>query len=61
MRQYGYDSVKMDGTMSTKERDDVLHKFNTDPDCKLFFIQIDTGGQGINLQNANRIYIMSPN
>lgn len=61
MKRFGYNSVRMDGTMSTKERDIVLQKFNTDPDCHLFFIQINTGGQGINLQTANHVYIMSPN
>eukprot|EP00959_Pyramimonas_sp_CCMP1952_P417837 8754192-Pyramimonas_sp.AAC.1 len=61
METQGYLSVRLDGTMNTKERDRALYEFNTNPDCKLFFIQINTGGQGINLQQANYVYIMSPN
>lgn len=57
----GYTTVRLDGTMTTKERDQAVHTFNEDANCVVFLIQINTGGQGINLQVANRVYIMSPN
>lgn len=57
----GYNCVRLDGTMSMAERDGAVKQFKTDPSINVFIIQINTGGQGINLQVANRIYIMSPN
>ena len=54
-------SVRLDGRMSLLERKRTIQSFEEDPNIRLFFIQIDTGGQGINLQVANHIFIMSPN
>lgn len=56
-----FGSVRLDGNMSLTERDQAVRTFSTDPNVHVFLIQINTGGQGINLQAANRIYIMSPN
>jgi len=57
----GYECVRLDGTMSTTERQQNVDYFKSNDAIKLFIIQINTGGQGINLQIANHIYIMSPN
>lgn len=57
----GHTSVRIDGTMSIDERATAVDSFKKDPNIKVFLIQINTGGQGINLQIANRIYIMAPN
>jgi SNF2 family DNA or RNA helicase len=56
-----FNCVRLDGNMSLTERDNAVQTFSTDPNVHVFLIQINTGGQGINLQAANRIYIMSPN
>jgi SNF2 family DNA or RNA helicase len=56
-----FNCVRLDGNMSLTERDQAVRTFSTDPNVHVFLIQINTGGQGINLQAANRIYIMSPN
>lgn len=61
LNEHGYQCVRLDGNMSISERESVVRKFNNDPAVHVFIIQINTGGQGINLQTANRIYIMSPN
>jgi len=61
LEKEGYNSVRLDGNMSTLERDSAVTRFKTDPAVTVFVIQINTGGQGINLQAANRIFIMSPN
>jgi SNF2 family DNA or RNA helicase len=47
--------------MKAHERNDAVIRFQNDKDITIFLIQINTGGQGINLQSANHIYIMSPN
>jgi SNF2 family DNA or RNA helicase len=57
----GSNCVRLDGTMTMEDRNHAVETFKKDPDVNVFVIQINTGGQGINLQIANRIYIMSPN
>jgi SNF2 family DNA or RNA helicase len=61
LNKYGYQCARLDGNMSIHERECMVQKFNKIPEITVFIIQINTGGQGINLQTANRIYIMSPN
>ena len=61
LNQNGYKCARLDGNMSIHERECMVQKFNQDCEITVFIIQINTGGQGINLQTANRIYIMSPN
>jgi SNF2 family DNA or RNA helicase len=61
LAQIGVSSVRLDGKMNMNERNESVTKFKTNSTIKAFIIQINTGGQGINLQNANHIYIMSPN
>jgi SNF2 family DNA or RNA helicase len=60
LTQEGYNVVRLDGSMNIEERNIVIKRFKKNPDINIFLIQINTGGQGINLQNANHIYIMSP-
>jgi SNF2 family DNA or RNA helicase len=57
----GISCIRLDGTLSTHEREASINKFTTDDSVSTFVIQINTGGQGINLQVANHVYIMSPN
>ena len=56
-----FNCVRLDGNMSLTDRNQAVQSFSNDPNVHVFLIQINTGGQGINLQAANRIYIMSPN
>ena len=57
----GYRCARLDGTMTIIDRQKNVELFKQNDDIQVFIIQINTGGQGINLQNANHIYIMSPN
>jgi SNF2 family DNA or RNA helicase len=67
----GYTVLRLDGNVPTDERQDMVDFFNEsrrksgkpfDEMCPapVFIIQIKTGGQGLNLQQATRIYITSP-
>jgi SNF2 family DNA or RNA helicase len=53
--------VRLDGRMSLGERDKAVKSFCHDASVRVFLVQINTGGTGINLQVANRIYITAPN
>jgi SNF2 family DNA or RNA helicase len=57
----GITCIRLDGTMDMKQRGSNINRFTNDPCISTFVIQINTGGQGINLQVANHVYIMAPN
>lgn len=61
LKEINQQSVRIDGTMSIEERANAVEIFKKESTINTFIIQINTGGQGINLQNANKIYIMAPN
>jgi superfamily II DNA or RNA helicase len=48
------DFVRLDGSVPQKRRQELVHKFQSDPDCKLF-ITTNAGSVGLNLQAANTV------
>ena len=48
------------GGMTQKKRDEVVHSFQKDPDCRLMLAQIQAAGVGLNLQAADRVIILEP-
>ena len=56
----GYIVRRLDGSMNMEDRNIAVQEFTMLPEITVFLIQIATGGQGINLQIANHIHIMSP-
>jgi len=46
--------VRLDGSVPQKKRQALVHKFQRDPDCKLF-IATNAGATGLNLQAANTV------
>jgi superfamily II DNA or RNA helicase len=46
--------VRLDGSVPQRQRQDLVHKFQTDPDCQLF-ITTNAGSVGLNLQAANTV------
>ncbi len=52
--QRGVDFVRLDGKVPQKKRQQLVHQFQDDPECKLF-ITTNAGSTGLNLQAANTI------
>ncbi len=48
------DFVRLDGSVPQKKRQDLVNKFQRDPDCR-FFLTTNAGATGLNLQAANTI------
>jgi len=48
------DSVRLDGSVPQKKRQQLLHQFQHDPACRLF-LTTNAGSTGINLQAANTV------
>lgn len=47
-------------TGQTENRSEVIEDFRKSPEGSVFIIQIKTGGVGLNLQEASRVYITQP-
>jgi superfamily II DNA or RNA helicase len=46
--------VRLDGSVPQKQRQELVHEFQTNPECKLF-ITTNAGSVGLNLQAANTV------
>lgn len=57
LKSIGHESVMLNGKISSKAREVAIERFKKD--INFFIIQIDAGGVGLNLQNANRVFINS--
>lgn len=52
------DFVTMTG--STKNRQELVEKFQNDDECKVFILTLKTGGTGLNLTAADMVFIFDP-
>jgi superfamily II DNA or RNA helicase len=44
----------------TRDRSEVVERFQTDPDCNLFLISLKAGGLGLNLTAAGYVFLLDP-
>ena len=44
----------------TRQRQQHVERFQSDPDCPLFLISLKAGGQGLNLTAADYVFILDP-
>ena len=51
---------RIDGSVPKEERVRQIEAFKKSPSGAVFIIQIKSGGQGLNLQEATRVYITAP-
>lgn len=54
LRKRKLDFVRLDGSVPQKKREELVHRFQTDPDCRLF-LTTNAGSTGLNLQAANTV------
>jgi len=60
VEEMGYITYRIDGSVPKDERDRQVVGFKKSPLGSVFIIQIKSGGQGLNLQEATRVYITGP-
>ena len=53
-------TFRIDGSVSKEDRTTQLTNFKRAPPGSVFIIQIKSGGQGLNIQEATRVYITAP-
>jgi SNF2 family DNA or RNA helicase len=44
----------------TRDREPRVHRFQHDPDCRLFLISLKAGGLGLNLTAAEYVFLLDP-
>jgi SNF2 family DNA or RNA helicase len=44
----------------TRDRQQRVERFQTDPDCKLFLVSLKAGGLGLNLTAAEYVFLLDP-
>lgn len=54
LHRRGLDFARLDGSVPQKKRQQLMHRFQNDPQCKLF-ITTNAGSTGLNLQAANTV------
>jgi len=60
LKRAGISCVVFRGGMSMQARDDALKAFNTEPSLKVILISLKAGGEGLNLQVANHVFLLDP-
>ncbi len=50
--------IYLDG--QTRDRKSVVERFQNNPDCRLFLISLKAGGPGLNLTEAEYVYLLDP-
>ena len=58
LEEQGVDYVSMSG--STKNRQQLVERFQTDINCKVFLLTLKTGGTGLNLTAADMVFVFDP-
>lgn len=60
LRNWGWKMLRLDGSLNQNQRADLLHRFDSDPACRILIISLKAGGVGINLTVANHVFLMDP-
>ena len=58
LQREGYKFLRLDGSLSQKAREQLLHKFKTDPSYTLLLISLKAGGVGLNLVSASCVFFL---
>ncbi|CAE8583227.1 unnamed protein product, partial [Polarella glacialis] len=60
LKREGVSAAKVLGTMPLVSRNNIIVSFQTEPTLKVLLISLKAGGEGLNLQAADHIFIMDP-
>merc|ERR1711972_739899 len=60
LKREGISCVVFRGGMTMQARNDALLAFNSDPSLKVILISLKAGGEGLNLQVANHVFLLDP-
>jgi len=52
--------VRLDGTMSHRQRTEVLRTFRNDPEVRIILVSLHAGSTGLSLVSANHVFMLDP-
>ncbi len=56
----GVNYAMISGSLSPKQREQQINKFKSESDCKIFLISLKAGGAGLNLTEADYVFLIDP-
>ena len=58
--KHGFQFRTLSGSMPMRQRAKALHDFQHDPPTTIFLLSLRAGAVGINLTQANRVFLLEP-
>lgn len=60
LNKAGFQTVKLQGSMSPAQRDAIIKHFMTTPSVEVFLVSLKAGGVALNLCEASQVFILDP-
>ena len=60
IKQNGVSCAKLTGSLNLTQRTNIIMAFNSDPSMKALLISLKAGGEGLNLQAADHVFLIDP-
>lgn len=60
LKQNGIGCAKLNGSQTLAQRSNIILSFNSDASMRALLISLKAGGEGLNLQTANYVFLLDP-
>ena len=60
IKQNGIGCAKLTGSLNLAQRSNIIQAFNTDASMRALMISLKAGGEGLNLQAADHVFLLDP-
>lgn len=60
LRRAGFETVKLQGSMSPQQRDNTIKYFMENTNVEVFLVSLKAGGVALNLCEASQVFLMDP-
>lgn len=60
LKRAGFQTVKLQGSMSPTQRDQTIKYFMDNIECEVFLVSLKAGGVALNLCEASQVFILDP-
>ncbi|CCC71773.1 hypothetical protein NCAS_0I01050 [Naumovozyma castellii] len=60
LKRAGFQTVKLQGSMSPTQRDETIKYFMNNIECEVFLVSLKAGGVALNLCEASQVFILDP-
>lgn len=60
LNRAGFETVKLQGSMSPTQRDETIKYFMNNVQCEVFLVSLKAGGVALNLCEASQVFLLDP-